>query len=444
MVDVSGIPNMGFGGGGYLGGIPNQQPALSAAQINASMGWNPNAVQFDPFANTPGGFGGQTAAYAGAGAAYGRQTGYYGDTLGLPPGQTTPAAQAGGDVWSQGAPGYNDYGGAADINWMLGGSQGQRPSEAYNAPRQYGWNANEGAAVPQQQAPEWPMGQFRPQTYGWEHNEGGVNGFGGAADVQWMLGGSIGPRPSDSWSQGAPSSGVVAGWYDAYGGGGGYPQEQAHVPSAQIGSQDWQTTFNNMTGGNSSNAYYLGGSPWYPGGGGDDPRDVQWMLGGSQGPRPSTSGGGSGYDIGGQSRSLQSPLQGFDWAQSYMPNYSTGGAMSQALLASQYQPFNTFGGAEDVQWMLGGSQGERPSSRGGGGANYNPWAQMSQSPMPSGQFGGENTNTYGYPGSGYLGATGIYQDPFGGYVPGGAVGPEGLGGNYRPRYDAFPGFQGGA
>jgi hypothetical protein len=227
---------------------------------------------------------------------------------------------------------------------------------------------------------------------------------------------------------------------------GGIGSDAARVPAAvpqtpqwSEPSQDWNTTFNNLTSGDSSNPYYLGGSPWYPGGGGDDPRDVQWMLGGSQGLRPSTSGGGGGYDISGQSRAIDNPMNRVDWAQSYMPNYSTGGAMQQALLASQYQPFNTFGGAEDQAWFLGGSQGERPSSRGGGG-NYNPWAQMPQSPMPSGQFGGENTNTYGYPASGYLGAGGIYQDPFGAYVPGtapGANGP-GLGPNYAPGYNALP------
>ena len=58
MSDVSGIPNMGFGGGGgYFGGNASLGlPAMSADQINASMGWNPNAAQFDPWANT-GGFG---------------------------------------------------------------------------------------------------------------------------------------------------------------------------------------------------------------------------------------------------------------------------------------------------------------------------------------------------------------------------------------------------
>jgi hypothetical protein len=69
MVDVSGIPNMGFGGGGYFGGSAALgYPAMSAAQINASMGWNPNAAQFDPFANSPGGFGAQTAYYQQAAA----------------------------------------------------------------------------------------------------------------------------------------------------------------------------------------------------------------------------------------------------------------------------------------------------------------------------------------------------------------------------------------
>jgi len=57
MVQTAGMP--GYGGGG---------PAMSAAQINASMGWNPNAAQFNPWANTPGGFGAQTAHYQQAAA----------------------------------------------------------------------------------------------------------------------------------------------------------------------------------------------------------------------------------------------------------------------------------------------------------------------------------------------------------------------------------------
>lgn len=83
MVDVSGIPNMGFGGGGYFGGSASLGlPAMSADQINSSMGWNPNAAQYNPWGNTPGGFGGQTDYYSALGAAYGRETGGFGGSYG--------------------------------------------------------------------------------------------------------------------------------------------------------------------------------------------------------------------------------------------------------------------------------------------------------------------------------------------------------------------------
>jgi hypothetical protein len=59
--------------------------SMSADQINASMGLGPGGVgdQSQAFINSmygPQGFGGQTAAYSALGAAYGRGTGYYGDT----------------------------------------------------------------------------------------------------------------------------------------------------------------------------------------------------------------------------------------------------------------------------------------------------------------------------------------------------------------------------
>jgi hypothetical protein len=74
MSDVSGIPNLGFGGGGYFGGnAATGQPAMSAAQINAGMGWNPAAQAQATNVYGPQGFGGQTAQYAALGAAYGRQ-----------------------------------------------------------------------------------------------------------------------------------------------------------------------------------------------------------------------------------------------------------------------------------------------------------------------------------------------------------------------------------
>ena len=130
MSDVSGIPNMGFGGGSYfgtLGGIPNVAPAMSSAQINASMGWNPNAAQFNPFANSGGGFGVQPAHYAGLGAAFGRATGGFGR---MPDGSAAPAGRV-GTIGNPGTsnPGYNPGGrGGGVMDWLgLGSGLGANP-----------------------------------------------------------------------------------------------------------------------------------------------------------------------------------------------------------------------------------------------------------------------------------------------------------------------------
>ena len=81
MTDVSGIPNMGFGGGGYFGGIPNVAPAMSAGQINQGIWGNYSPQQAQSTLNNiygPGGFGALPAHYAGLGASYGRATGGFG------------------------------------------------------------------------------------------------------------------------------------------------------------------------------------------------------------------------------------------------------------------------------------------------------------------------------------------------------------------------------
>jgi len=78
-INISGIPNMGFagGGGGYLGGnAATGTPAMSSAQIMASLygNYSPGAAQ-STLNNIygAGGFGAQPAYYAALGAAYGRQ-----------------------------------------------------------------------------------------------------------------------------------------------------------------------------------------------------------------------------------------------------------------------------------------------------------------------------------------------------------------------------------
>ena len=69
-INISGIPNMGFagGGGGVFGGIPNVAPAMSAAQINAGMWGNYSPGQAQSTLNNiygAGGFGAQPAYHAG-------------------------------------------------------------------------------------------------------------------------------------------------------------------------------------------------------------------------------------------------------------------------------------------------------------------------------------------------------------------------------------------
>jgi hypothetical protein len=122
MSDVNGIPNLGFMGGqtGTLGGIPNLQPALSAAQINASMGLPGAAYQNQAALNQNfNNFGQQTDYYSQLGAAYGRQTGGFGSSpmvdalMGVPGGQSTDGMDPGmptfDDRWSGAQPDYNAW-----------------------------------------------------------------------------------------------------------------------------------------------------------------------------------------------------------------------------------------------------------------------------------------------------------------------------------------------
>jgi hypothetical protein len=228
MTDVSGIPNMGFGGGGYFGGIPNQQPAMSAAQINAGMwgNYSPGAAQATQ--NNiygAGGFGAQPAYYAGLGAAYGRATGGF-----IPGGsRSMNAMRTGGGIGSDAAR-------APDQPPIL---------PQYNGPASYGWDTNEGAPVPQQSYTP-PMGQFAPQVYGWDHNEGLPGAIpGGSRSMNAMRSGQnfnyLNPNPmgpaqsfqlpqlnfNDRYVQPPPRQ--IQSPY----GPGGYPQMEPRVPGQQ-------------------------------------------------------------------------------------------------------------------------------------------------------------------------------------------------------------------
>jgi hypothetical protein len=97
---INGIPNYGFQGtgGGVIGGIPNQQPAMSAYQIQQSMGLPGPAAQNQAALNQNfSNFGQQTDYYSALGAAYGRATGGFG-------------GGGGASVFDTGAAPYNDYG----------------------------------------------------------------------------------------------------------------------------------------------------------------------------------------------------------------------------------------------------------------------------------------------------------------------------------------------
>jgi hypothetical protein len=203
MTDVSGIPNMGFGGGGYFGGIPNQQPAMSAAQIQASMGWYPGMGQsvLDQNFNN---FGKQTDYYSGLGAAYGRQTGYYGDTLGLSPGQTTPAAQAAapqqpaapqhqaGSTWIDPTPGVGAGAGYYGNGFSPQAYLTTNPDVARYA-TEHGMDPNlfaeehaMGSGVIETRSGAEPFGN--PFTWGNQASGGVTNPFGQISQSQWYQG----------------------------------------------------------------------------------------------------------------------------------------------------------------------------------------------------------------------------------------------------------------
>jgi hypothetical protein len=79
MSDVSGIPNMGFGGGSYFGGSGLANAYASQAQTNNYLAQQQAALAqanaYNPWANSGGSFGAMPAYYAALGAAYGRSTG---------------------------------------------------------------------------------------------------------------------------------------------------------------------------------------------------------------------------------------------------------------------------------------------------------------------------------------------------------------------------------
>ena len=296
MSDVSGIPNLGIPGmSGFSGGgafAPGGSfGTWSAPQINASMGYSPNAAAFNPWGGTTGGFGNMTDYYSALGANYGLQTGYYGDTLGLTPGQTTPAAQAAnpwvgynfdnssylsglGQYQQPAASSFDPYAGfdwsslyqqpaapafdwssyyqpaAADpwagydnSSWLSGLGQYQQPAQpAFDPYAGFDWSS----LYQQQAAPAFDWSSYyqpaAPDLNPW-------------AGTQW---------DNSSWlsglgQYGAGSGNVANDWPTYLGGGGG---DFSFPAAPQV---DWSAAFNQFTAPQSpyaNNSGGIGGGGW--------------------------------------------------------------------------------------------------------------------------------------------------------------------------------------
>jgi hypothetical protein len=151
----------------------------------------------------------------------------------------------------------------------------------------YGWMANEGAPIPQQAAPEWPMGQFRPQTYGWDANEGGVNGFGGGSfNDLWNTGsGAADLYQNNQWfnqpvwqNQQNQQNQSPMDFLDRY----QWPQQQSWLG----GGGDFWSQYNDAS---AAAAGSMGSNFLSPGGGfsnsGADPWGTAWATGTPAGTR---------------------------------------------------------------------------------------------------------------------------------------------------------------
>jgi hypothetical protein len=211
MSDVSGIPNMGFGGGGYFGGIPNVSPAMSAAQINQGIWGRYSPGQAQATLNNiygPGGFGAMPAYYAALGAAYGRQVQparaaapaydpYAGLRDRIAQAQQAAAAR---QAQAPARPAANPY--AAWYGGLPGGAQ------AYNSwnmglPAQGGFGVP--GAIPQRQQPDFSA-LYQNRTFGLP-NASNPN--------PWLSGHGLAPGYTPPPPQPAPGPQSSAGqnWY---------------------------------------------------------------------------------------------------------------------------------------------------------------------------------------------------------------------------------------
>ena len=124
MSDVSGIPNMGFGGGNFFAPQFSYNPQMSAAQASAAYmpaeNYNQNVV--NNLFSSGGGFGKETNYYSQLGANYAAQGmspfGVFSD-----PGLSTPY-QSMPDVWTTGASPFQGGGGSSGMGGSIYDSSG--------------------------------------------------------------------------------------------------------------------------------------------------------------------------------------------------------------------------------------------------------------------------------------------------------------------------------
>ena len=417
-------PMVGGGGGGIIGGIPNQAPAMSSAQINASMGWNPAAQAQTTNLYGPMGFGGQTAMYAGLGAAYGRQTGGFG----MQPAAPAPAV----DPWA--GTGFDpiQY---LHNNPDVAGATGGDPMKAYEHARSYG--VNEGRAgtdmfdpgeswsPPQERInqgfdayPNWSPQSYAPNfndtfspygIYGHQlQNQSAINAVNSAglpfqSPTSDQVFGS--PLNFNSYAERPIPQGDTGQLFDSI----KYLQNNPDV--ARAGADAWGH-YDKFGRGEGREAAW--GNVFDPNTylrmnqdvqqAGMDPR-THWLKYGQ-------SEGRQGGGVLNNSRDEIARLltgQGLGVNQpSANPSYYD---------PSTYQPTGAGAGGWQDLYGLGG----RFAAAGGGagGGSLTPQQLINQGNavnMPSGQFGGHPPNVYGAPSSGYLGIqSGISQDPFGGW-----------------------------
>ena len=462
-------PMVGGGGGGIIGGnAATGQPAMSTAQINASMGWNPAAQAQTTNLYGPMGFGGQTAMYAGIGAGYGRATGGFG----MQPAAPAPAA----DPWA--GTGFDPilY---LHNNPDVAGATGGDPMKAYEHARSYG--VSEGRPDAQMLPPitinepgeSWSPPQdrinsgfdaypnFNPaqQSYNAQPNWG---------DIWRRTLPQLPPMPANTYTPPGQQQGYYGGATDFSAASKGINNPMNRV--------DWGASFGTRGGDLASTVRQWGaeqpgrydpeldrlsGAAWsYL----NDPNNADLRVAfGHDVFKAAQHAQDYGRDEGRNLYGLPGGI-GSDAAASASERYFqanpdvaawAGGDPTKA--GQHYQQFGQPEGREGFGLMArqaaqgGGPGGQpyqtwNPSPMGGGAAERNAMAiaLMNQGRgmnMPSG-FGGSTyaqNNMFGAPSSGYLGAQGAnVQDPFSGYVnPQDLDAGGSFPGNYQPRFNAY-------